>query len=27
MPGLPLVLGPYTLTYGVINAWGPCLYP
>jgi len=27
MPGLPLVLGPYTLTYGVTNAWGPCLYP
>jgi hypothetical protein len=25
--GLPQVLGPFVLTYGVTNTWGPCLYP
>ena len=25
--GLPQVLGPFVLTYGVTNAWEPCLYP
>jgi hypothetical protein len=25
--GLPLVLGPFVLTYGVTNAWEPCRYP
>jgi hypothetical protein len=24
---LPQVVGPFILTYGVTNAWGPCLYP
>lgn len=27
VPGLPQVLGPFVLTNGVTNAWGPCLYP
>jgi hypothetical protein len=27
VPELPRVLGPFILTYGVTNAWGPCLYP
>jgi len=27
VPALPQVLGPFVLTYGVTNAWGPCLYP
>jgi hypothetical protein len=25
--GLPQVLGPFFLTYGVTNAWEPCRYP
>ncbi len=24
---LPQVVGPFVLTQGVTNAWGPCLYP
>lgn len=27
VPSLPRVLGPFVLTAGVTNAWGPCLYP
>ncbi len=27
VPGLSLVLGPFVLTHGVTNTWGPCLYP
>jgi hypothetical protein len=27
VPGLPQVLGPFVLTHGVTNTWGPCLYP
>jgi len=25
--GVPQVLGPFVLKYGVTNAWDPCLYP
>ena len=27
VPELPQVLGPFVLTNGVTNTWGPCLYP
>ncbi|MEO8432697.1 MAG: hypothetical protein ABI592_14390 [Acidobacteriota bacterium] len=27
VPGESRLLGPYLLTAGVTNAWGPCLYP
>ena len=26
-PAAPQLLGPFVLTSGVTNAWGPCLYP
>ncbi|MEP6802413.1 MAG: hypothetical protein ABJC07_10775 [Acidobacteriota bacterium] len=27
VPSLPRIVGPFVLTAGVTNSWGPCLYP